>query len=168
MGVTTWTDERVRLLTTLWADGLPGTVIARRMGITRGMVAGKRHSLGLPPREGDVARLAQACGGRQTAMAVGHVHKDDPAAEAAKAAAVAALENTLQPLPGSSPRPWVLRAFGECAFPVAGYGEGTLSCCDPVEPGRPYCLGHCELLAGRPWPPVDAAPELAASQWANA
>lgn len=38
-------------------------------------------------------------------------------------------------------RPWLQRAAGECAFPVAGEGAATLSCCQPVERGE-YCAGH--------------------------
>lgn len=163
-----WTMERVALLRTLWADGVPGGVIAKQLGITRGMVAGKRHSLGLKPRDAAVQIAAMVANGRRTAVICGHVGKADAAVELAKATAVAALESMLQPLHGSSPRPWEQRRRGECAFPVAGYGAGTLSCCELVEPGRPYCLGHLEFLAGRPWPPEDAAPELAASQWADA
>jgi GcrA cell cycle regulator len=123
----TWTDERVTLLRSLWADGVPGGVIARRLGVSRGMVAGKRHSLGLTPRGELAAKAAQAANGRRTAVACGHVRKADALVEAAKAEAVAALENSLQPLPGSSPRPWELRLVGECAFPVAGYGAAALA-----------------------------------------
>lgn len=164
----TWTIERVGLLRALWADGVPGGVIARQLGVTRGMVAGKRHSLGLPPRDQAVQIAAMVANGRRTAVICGHVGKADAAVETAKANAVEALERMLQPLHGSNPRPWEMRRRGECAFPVAGYGAGTLSCCQPVEPGRPYCLGHVEFLAGRPWPPEDPAPALAATQWADA
>lgn len=167
-GGKTWTDERTALLRQLWMDGLPGGVIAKRMGLTRGMVTGKRHSLGLPPRTGEVARAAMALNGRRTAALIGHAGKASPELAAAKASAVDCLEALTRPLAGSSPRPLSMRAAGECVFPVAGYGAGTLSCCEPVEPGRGYCLGHVEILAGRPWPPVDPSPELAASQWAAA
>jgi hypothetical protein len=163
-----WTPERVELLSSLWADGVPGGVIAKRLGpgFTRGMIAGKRHSLGLPPRGELAAKAAQARNGRRTAEMLGHVGKANPAVEAAAEAAVLVLEAMMAPLQGSSPRPWELRRWGECAFPVAGYGAGTLSCCEVTDRGSPYCVGHREMLAGRPWPPVDEAPAL--SQWANA
>lgn len=165
----TWTVKRVTLLRSLWRDGVPGGVIAKRLGITRGMVAGKRHSLGLPPRLGIVAKAAQGANGRRTAMlceAAGS--RADPATVERKAAAVAALELLVKPLQGSNPKPWELRRWGECAFPVEGFGAAILSCCEAAFGRRPYCFGHCEILAGRPWPPVDAAPELAASQFAAA
>jgi hypothetical protein len=52
----------------------------------------------------------------------------------------------LAPLIGSAPRPWPLRDVGECAFPVAGSGALTQSCCLPVEPGEGYCRGHLVIL----------------------
>jgi hypothetical protein len=63
-----------------------------------------------------------------------------------------------QPLPvfrpepvASTPKPWLERRFGECAYPVSGEGAETFSCCAPVwkrteKDGRivwlPYCEGH--------------------------
>jgi hypothetical protein len=158
----TWTDERVALLRSLWADGVAGGVIARKLGpgFTRGMVAGKRHSLGLTPRNAAAAKAAQARNGRRTAILCGAVKRATPELAAAKAALAASLELMAKPLAGSNPRPWELREPGQCAFPVFGWGAGTMSCCEPVERGA-YCFGHVEILAGRPWPPGDAVDGLA-------
>jgi GcrA cell cycle regulator len=46
-----WTDDRVELLTKLWADGLSASQIAGRLGgVTRNAVIGKVHRLGLSGR----------------------------------------------------------------------------------------------------------------------
>ena len=46
-----WTDERVALLSKLWADGLSASQIAAELGgITRNAVIGKVHRLGLSGR----------------------------------------------------------------------------------------------------------------------
>ncbi len=46
-----WTDERVELLKTLWAEGLSASQIANRLGgVTRNAVIGKVHRLGLSGR----------------------------------------------------------------------------------------------------------------------
>lgn len=157
MGLETWTPGRVELLRQLWADGLAGSEIARRLQMTRGMVTGKRHSLGLPPRERSVQSIAMAANARRTAKIRGHRGKATPEEDRQKRQAVAALDRLTRRLPGSNPLPWEYRQPGQCTFPVDGYGAGTLSCCEPVEPGRAYCLGHVEILAGRCWPPVDPA-----------
>jgi len=47
----TWNDERVELLTKLWAEGLSASQIAGRLGgVTRNAVIGKVHRLGLSGR----------------------------------------------------------------------------------------------------------------------
>ncbi|MFQ5625972.1 MAG: GcrA family cell cycle regulator [Methyloligellaceae bacterium] len=46
-----WTDDRVELLTKLWAEGLSASQIANRLGgVTRNAVIGKVHRLGLSGR----------------------------------------------------------------------------------------------------------------------
>ncbi|HWO07298.1 MAG TPA: GcrA family cell cycle regulator [Candidatus Paceibacterota bacterium] len=46
-----WTEERVELLKTLWAEGLSGSQIAERLGhVTRNAVISKVHRLGLSGR----------------------------------------------------------------------------------------------------------------------
>ena len=47
-----WTDDRVELLTKLWADGLSASQIAGQLGggVTRNAVIGKVHRLGLSGR----------------------------------------------------------------------------------------------------------------------
>ncbi len=46
-----WTEERVELLKTLWAEGLSASQIASRLGgVTRNAVIGKVHRLGLSGR----------------------------------------------------------------------------------------------------------------------
>lgn len=46
-----WTDDRVEILTKLWAEGLSASQIAGRLGgVTRNAVIGKVHRLGLSGR----------------------------------------------------------------------------------------------------------------------
>lgn len=46
-----WTEDRVELLTKLWAEGLSASQIARTLGeVTRNAVIGKVHRLGLSGR----------------------------------------------------------------------------------------------------------------------
>lgn len=62
-----WRSDQVEELKALWALGLPGGEIADRLGMTRGKVTGKRHSLGLPPRPESAQKLAMAINARRTA-----------------------------------------------------------------------------------------------------
>ena len=46
-----WTDDRVAVLTKLWAEGLSASQIAKKLGgVTRNAVIGKVHRLGLSGR----------------------------------------------------------------------------------------------------------------------
>lgn len=162
MGVNAWSAERIELLCSLWSDGVSGGEIAKRLGVSRGAVAGERYKLGLPARTGAKAKAAMAANGRRTAANGSRAWKPptEPAAvvEAAREAtlrAASAAEEAIQPFRGSNPKPWELRGRHECAFPVAGCGSMVLSCCEPVQGRSAYCLGHRELAAGRPWPPVE-------------
>jgi hypothetical protein len=44
-------------------------------------------------------------------------------------------------------RPWLSRRPGECAFPVAGDGLQTRSCCRPCDSGS-YCVAHRRRMRG--------------------
>lgn len=52
MGKTTWTDERIELLKSLWGAGKTAAEIAKELGdnLTRNAVIGKAHRLGLSGR----------------------------------------------------------------------------------------------------------------------
>lgn len=51
-----WTDSALRLLTEQWNAGVPTVVIGRRLGITKNVVIGKAHRLGLPARKSPIKR----------------------------------------------------------------------------------------------------------------
>jgi hypothetical protein len=61
-------------------------------------------------------------------------------------------------LPGTVPRPWTEREFGECSWPVDGHGEVQLSCCARVVVGRSWCERHMEI-GHRPAPKRVLTPE---------
>lgn len=64
-----WTDDRVALLKTLWADGFSASLIAGRIGeVTRNAVIGKVRRLGLPAR-GTTSRRVQPANPRSSLSA---------------------------------------------------------------------------------------------------
>lgn len=52
-----------------------------------------------------------------------------------------------RPIP-CSPRPWLSRRPGECAFPVDGEGWAVRSCGNPCAQASAYCRGHRRVLKG--------------------
>lgn len=133
-----WTDQQIIILTAEWLRGVTAAEIAAMLGdgVTPSAVRGKRLHLNLPPRTGEVQREAEKQNGRKSRTAKPPAPADEPDAE------------KLAPLPGSTPRPWLTRDFGECAFPVEGESFNTRSCCLPVAPRRAYCPGHVRIMRG--------------------
>jgi len=135
-----WTDERVALLTKLWGEGLSGSQIAKKLGgLTRSAVIGKVHRLKLPGRERPAAPARV---------------KRPPMSRARQSDAGRAVATTkLRPLQPPAPpvvvtaehaKPWTERRFGECAYPIAGEGADTVSCCAPTE--KTYCKAHSAAM----------------------
>ena len=54
----------------------------------------------------------------------------------------------------ASPRPWIERRRGECAFPVSGHGWRVRSCCNPCA-SETYCPSHAAIMRGPPAAPLD-------------
>ena len=54
---TSWTEERLEKLKTLWDSGLSISQIGEQLGVTRNAVAGKAHRLKLPKRQSPISKL---------------------------------------------------------------------------------------------------------------
>ena len=136
-----WTGEQTGLLTQAWTAGHASREIASMVGMTPSAVRCKRRRLGLPAR----SEASQEATERERGAALAGP-KGEPNPDQAPPP---------PPLPGSMPRPWTQRMARECAWPVLGFGDETLSCCLPVDGRAPYCCGHMALLRREPWPPED-------------
>lgn len=135
-----WTDERTALAVKLWQEGLSGSRIAERLGVTRNAVIGKLHRLGMPPRSKAAhkatygykaprkPKLRIAGGGAVFEVAV------------APPPIVIVPEAVFDALPGTVPRPWEERTLGQCSWPV---GDG-LNCCADVH-AYGWCRSHAAI-----------------------
>lgn len=143
-----WSEERVDLLKTLWNKGESASAIAKALGggVSRSAVCAKVHRLGLSgqPQIHRVGRPKVKQGAPRPAPAVVLATKPPPSPKPVPPKPV----NWADPPPTA--RPWLERAFGECAFPFDG-PDGTLSCCAPTGGAR-YCEDHRAVM-WRPKPP---------------
>jgi GcrA cell cycle regulator len=120
MGKTTWTDDRVELLKSLWGAGKTAAEIAKELGegLTRNAVIGKAHRLGLSGRITPVAKKIDKPLPPETTNI------------SAKDGGTSLLELTEQ----------------TCRYP---YGdpkkEGFHFCGCQSLPGIPYCTEHAEI-----------------------
>jgi GcrA cell cycle regulator len=148
-----WVDERVELLTKLWADGLSASQIATRMGgISRNAVIGKVHRLGLT--------------GRAERKTTTRRHRRAPVKAVPKKYRLSygyqqpeVLRLPVAPLPAEVERPAKLVAFddlqpNQCAYAWGDPKHADFGFCGRDRaPGTPYCDGHHRLCsAGLPEP----------------
>jgi len=145
---TGWTEARVARLKQLWTDGLSASGVARALGgVSRSAVLGKLLRLGLlkTRKPASAPRGLDLEGGSDEAKlaAAFRLHRSRPRREPPPTPWRA---DAFQPLAGSAPRPWLSRGPGECAFPVGGEGEGTLSCCARTRGAGAYCPHHHAIV----------------------
>jgi hypothetical protein len=155
-----WTAEKDAAAQALWRRGHSAKEVARKIGApSQSAVIGRMWRLGAK-RATQVALVNQ-----RQAMGV------------RRAKAQGIRENSLEtserprkssgwfgpslPLPQQtpvlcSPRPWLTREKGECAYPVAGEGVGVLSCCN-ASGRRLYCEAHDKVVHRKPCPPPQGA-----------
>jgi len=142
-----WTRERQKFLQEQFKLGKSGGEIARELGVTRSAVMGKLHRLGLKrgraetldmqitrksakkPREPRAKPVREAIFYKSNMPKLKHAY----------------LDVELQSVINSVPKPWIERAYLECAFPVEKDGE-IHSCCLPTGAGHNYCPGHRKIM----------------------
>lgn len=135
-----WTPDAIGELTRLWAEGLTGSEIGRRMGMTKSAVVGKVHRLKLPGRPSPIKKTAYRA--------------------PAKIAAPKPNRNTLPVTPKSAkpqrrPMSTVNLPVGnsQCKWPIGHPDEVDFHfCTDKAVVGKPYCQDHYEQSVVRAKP----------------
>ena len=140
-----WTEDRVEILSTLWAEGLSASQIATKLGgVTRNAVIGKVHRLGLSGRV-KPKRKAKAPTARTTTTP----RKRQP------------VRRRVAPKPAPAPTPAPLEAkrlpSGEfatiltiteslCKWPIGDPTSADFRFCGRgTDKGEPYCKSHAQL-----------------------
>lgn len=151
-----WTPQRIETMTRLWDEGQSASEIAQAIGaVSRSSVCGKIFRLGLSrPR---AVRTKQLLIFRPKPPKVSSPKPEPKPRATNNLLAVNVARRAVAPtapLPKAkpdgiaiAPRPWISRAFGECAYSVAGDGADTLSCCNPTE--ARYCAPHRKLMVAK-------------------
>lgn len=153
-GGQTWSDERVARLRLLWDEGNSASRIAAELGgMTRNMVMGKAHRLGLcrtrpdpahggqpvariqprPPSEPRIPAHAPALAPKSCLPAIPAA--SSPLARTPPAEPPGATSVTIMDLSASMCR-WPLGDPSTPSFRFCGASAAT---------GQPYCVGHCGM-----------------------
>jgi len=142
-----WTDDRVEILTKLWAEGLSASQIAKQLGgVTRNAVIGKVHRLGLS--------------GRATPSRPRKATNKSATPRTRKASTLSA-PRAPRPIVAATPPPPPLEAkplpTGEyatiltirdhmCKWPIGDPSSSEFRFCGrKVKDGEPYCEAHCSV-----------------------
>lgn len=154
-----WTDERVEILTKLWAEGLSASQIANRLGgVTRNAVIGKVHRLGLSGRT-TTSRIKAPRARRRTVSKPGgrgggatlRTHGNvalkayyDPETDAEAEMVPAPIEELFIPV---SERASILTLKETmCRWPIGDPGEDDFHFCGrSSDQGVPYCDFHARV-----------------------
>ena len=153
-----WTDERVELLTKLWAEGLSASQIATELGgVTRNAVIGKVHRLGLSGRGKAPAQAKPRRAARQTRAprrtvvqasvgnaALQQVFEED--ADPVQLPQVRPTSMDSMVIPMEQRRSILTLSEVTCKWPVGDPGsEGFYFCGAKCDAGTPYCEAHARV-----------------------
>ncbi len=141
-----WTEDRVEILTKLWAEGLSASQIAAKLGgVTRNAVIGKVHRLGLSGRAKPKRKTAKPATRRKTTTARKRpAVRRRPSPRPAPPPPPVPLE--AKPLPNGEYATIMTLTESLCKWPL---GDPTSSdfrfCGRGTEKGEPYCKAHAQL-----------------------
>ena len=141
-----WTDERVELLKTLWAEGLSAAQIANKMGgVTRNAVIGKVHRLGLSGRA-TPAKPQRGCG----PMAARREEEAAPAAKPQRQEMrpfIPEPESIAPVVLDSGDRTTVATIKNNmCKWPIGDPARDDFHFCGQPSPaGKSYCTYHARM-----------------------
>ena len=140
-----WTEDRVEVLTKLWAEGLSASQIAKHLGgVTRNAVIGKVHRLGLSGRakpSRPVARTAaKPAKAKVRTVSTPRVPKAPAAAEVAPPPPPPV---EAKPLPNGEYATILTIRDHMCKWPIGDPATDDFWFCGlGVQQGKPYCEAH--------------------------
>lgn len=150
MAAEDWTDEKVKTLTRMWAEGLSASVIGAKIGMSRNAVIGKRIRIGLPGRGGNGG------GWRRSREDLAAHIQELRTFETKMKAALPKYQPKTQ-ADGDAPVPLMISLLDltdqMCRWPVNSPERGGefLFCAHEKDRGSPYCSFHERIAwTGRP------------------
>ncbi|NNE59024.1 MAG: GcrA cell cycle regulator [Hellea sp.] len=147
-----WTEDRVEVLTKLWAEGLSASQIAKKLGgVTRNAVIGKVHRLGLsgrakPSRPKKVTGTRAAARKRASNTATRPRVNKAVAKPAAPSAPPPPPPIEAKPLPNGEYATILTIRDHMCKWPIGDPMEDDFRFCGRKNKvNEPYCEAHCSV-----------------------
>lgn len=151
-----WPDETIVKLRSLIGDGISSREIAKQLNMTKNMVIGKVHRLGLvlagTPRSG---ALELGVRRREAAKTKPVSTTTKPPRRKGKPVVKSVLSTTpmrqIIPIIASDIHPVFDLRPNQCRFPIGDPGKPDFRFCSEVKDGdRPYCPEHCRIAYAGP------------------
>ncbi len=140
-----WTEDRVEVLSKLWADGLSASQIAKQLGgVTRNAVIGKVHRLGLSGRA-KPSRPAAPRTGKPSAPRTRTVTKVSAPRPAPRAVPKAPPPPPIKAKPLANGEYATILTIREhmCKWPIGDPSKSDFRFCGrKTDPATPYCEAH--------------------------
>lgn len=147
-----WTEDRVEILTKLWAEGLSASQIAKQLGgVTRNAVIGKVHRLGLsgrakPSRPKKVASVRASSTRKRTASTGKPRAPRTISRPSAPPAPPPPPPIEAKPLPNGEYATIMTIRDHMCKWPIGDPMESDFRFCGRKhKQGEPYCEAHCNV-----------------------
>ena len=147
-----WTEDRVAVLTKLWAEGLSASQIAKELGgVTRNAVIGKVHRLGLsgrakPSRPKKVASVRSASPRKRANTASKPRQAKALAKPARPAAPPPPPPIEAKPLPNGEYATIMTIRDHMCKWPIGDpIADDFRFCGRKIKENEPYCEAHCSV-----------------------
>lgn len=133
-----WDEERTAVAKEMWMRGDSASTVSRALSARYAVTVSRNSVIGRITRCG-FERPAAVETWRLNSRRCVVAPVDEPKAPPAPVAPMTA-------------RPWITRAYRECAFPVAGDGADVMSCCARTDEKQSYCAVHRARMytPGRP------------------
>lgn len=151
-----WTDNRVELLRSLYADGLSASQIAWELGVTRNAVIGKVNRLGLVRRGKTPVRSLKRKPDSERMIKVKRLAKfgnnDFRMVEANELDTDSMRELSHDDIPLAQRKQLLQLGPNDCRWPYGDPGQpGFFFCGDAILQGAcfPYCTFHLGIATGR-------------------
>lgn len=149
-----WTDDRVEVLTKLWAEGLSASQIAKQLGgVTRNAVIGKVHRLGLSGRA-KPSRPAAIRTSKPSAPRTRTTTRSTTKTVTTTARAARPTTPTPKPPPPVEAKPLANGEYATimtirdhmCKWPIGDPSKSDFRFCGrKTDPATPYCEAHSSV-----------------------
>ncbi len=143
-----WTEDRVDVLTKLWAEGLSASQIAKQLGgVTRNAVIGKVHRLGLSGRAKPSRPVVRVASKQAKAKArVASVPRAPKTPAVVEVAPPPPPPIEAKPLPNGEYATILTIRDHMCKWPIGDPSASDFRFCGRRhKSGEPYCEAHCSV-----------------------